>query len=213
MGVLNKLLTWSPHWSVPLLLGLILGPYVRLLLSPIESLIVGWWRHEPLAGEWFEYHWSHVRGRPVFRKDRWKITKSTFDNLTVFIQDLEGKRTLYQGKMYKEGNHWIKETKGKDHPESTFSRLTSPIPPLDDMFVGICVSTDFDGKILGGVQLLCRRELTETEAREFLTKSAHVDAATGGIRVDSLWVNSLEGEVQDKKPTEAADIENTKRPL
>lgn len=189
MDLYNSVIAWTPHWSISLLLGLVLGPYVRLALAPLERLVAGWGRQDPLVGEWYEYHWSRVHGKQVFRKDRWVIQKTTFEHLTVLIKDSSSEKTIYEGKLYREGNHWIKETKGKDHVESTFSRLTNPIPPLDEMFIGIFISTDFDGKILGGVQLLCRRELTEAEAVAALTKSAHVDPNSAAIRVDTSWID------------------------
>jgi hypothetical protein len=156
----------------------------------VEKFAVGLWRNEPLSGEWFAYHWSRLHGEPVFRKDRWKIEKSTFDDLAVKIKDESTGRVMYSGKLYKEGSHWIKETKAKGHSESTFSRLTSPIPPFDDMFVGICVSIDFDGKILSSVQLISRKDITEAQAKEFLRKTVEVDSSRCSMTVGSLLAGS-----------------------
>jgi hypothetical protein len=184
MDMLKNIFTQEPNWVVMAILGLVLGHYAKHLLGPVERTVVRFLKPQSMTGNWYEYHWSTAKRQTVFRKEIWKITKQTLSGeLRIEIREPGGSNLAYGGTMVREGNHWIKETKGINHGESTFSRLTSPIAPYDDTFVGICLSTDFDGRILASVQLLSRVELTDDQAKDLLKNAVILDQSHCAIRI------------------------------
>jgi hypothetical protein len=171
----------DPHWIIIAIASALAGwslPYI----GKIAYFLIRRFKKDHLEGEWFAYHWTYKKGKPVLSTSQWRIRKGVLHRFRVEYAHQDG--MAYRGYAKIERSQLIVKIHSTCNQETAQFRLTWPISSNANLLWGVWLSFDHDTKIASGAQLLSRIKLSKKDAIEAINGAMRWEDDRPVIRVE-----------------------------
>jgi len=141
-----------------------------------------------IEGEWIGHHYSFENGISVFRKTFWKIKKGVNVAYAVRMDLYPEPHLRYSGSLFFEEGHIVGQLKSKiqDHAETVAFRAYLPVPPNNQICIGVYLSYDYNKNIIALPVILSKSELEEQEYIELLKANYKIHSSQRILHVRKI---------------------------
>jgi hypothetical protein len=121
--------------------------------------------HEQILGGFYGYylHKDNKNSEIILKESHWKISADFQKEhyfVTIYDDDSKGKKVLYKGKMWIQGNHYLLQFNSLEYKETIFERKIIPTKANEYPIVGIGLAITPQGKARSCVSMLSKKKLS-----------------------------------------------------
>lgn len=176
----------EPNWIIVTLIGALIGAilsqYWTILFYPLRLL-----KHDPLLGDWYDYHFTFVHGRKYLAESTAVIKRGLLTSRSIRMQDQDLIRysegpehdlrdgLSYKGVVLVEGPHLLIKLHATTHKEFLVFRLLNRLPSNASIIPGVWMSFDHELNPTAGIMMFSRKKLDRNEAATLLVEIARLE--------------------------------------